>query len=187
MTLAKVDYDAEVKHDGKLHSFTVPELLMPACEECGAKVFTEDVDDQINDALRVHLGLLTPIQLRESLERIGLSQKALAEHLGLAEATVSRWAGGSQIQSRSMDRLLRIFFAFPDVRQAVTEKTVEPYQLGLHDMGTTPKIITTTRSTSLKFRSTSFGGGNWNGAIERCSLAQNYIRVHGTGWSDNTG
>ena len=45
-------YDAEVRHDGRLHKFTIPQLHLPICRACGEKVFTEKVDDQIGAALR---------------------------------------------------------------------------------------------------------------------------------------
>ena len=59
-----ISYDTEFRHDGKLHHFTVPELKIPVCEACGEKVFNEKVDDQITDALRVHLHLLFPHDIR---------------------------------------------------------------------------------------------------------------------------
>lgn len=52
VVMTTIEYDAEVRHDGRMHAFTVPSLRIPVCAECGEKVFTEDVDAQINDALR---------------------------------------------------------------------------------------------------------------------------------------
>jgi transcriptional regulator with XRE-family HTH domain len=46
-----------------------------------------------------------------------MSQKEVAQRLGIAEATLSRWLHETQIQSRSMDNLLRVFFALPQVRR----------------------------------------------------------------------
>src|SRR5205085_9952962 len=60
-----VNYDAEVRHDGRLYTFTVPELNIPLCNACGEKVFTEKVDDQINAAFRLHIHLLTPAEMRK--------------------------------------------------------------------------------------------------------------------------
>jgi DNA-binding transcriptional regulator YiaG len=112
------DYQAEIRHDGRLHQFTIPEIRIPICDVCHEKVFTEEVDRQINDALRVHLNLLEPKQLREGIERIGMSQKEFASCVGIAEATLSRWITEAQIQSRAMDNLIRTFLAFPQVREA---------------------------------------------------------------------
>lgn len=125
-------YNAEVRHDGRLHQFQVPDLVIPICQSCNAKVFTEEVDDQINAALRRYLHLLTPQQIRENLARLNLSQKEIAHRLRLAEATVSRWMSETQIQSGSMDTLLRLFFAFPQVRSVLSSEQIDP-NLGMVD------------------------------------------------------
>ena len=123
---ATIRYDAEVRHDGRLYAFTVPKLAIPVCQACGEKVFTEKVDDQINSALREHLHLLTPAEIRAALERIGLTQKEIADRLGIAEATLSRWLTETQIQSRALDNLLRVYFVFPDVRSALLGQEQDP-------------------------------------------------------------
>src|SRR5438552_18622747 len=89
--MTTMSYAAEVRHDGRLHAFTIPRLDIPVCQACGEKVFTEKVDDQINAALRAHLQLLTPEEMRTALERLNMTQKEAAERLGIAEATLSRW------------------------------------------------------------------------------------------------
>ena len=132
VALAKTNYAAEVRHDGRLYTFTISDLELPVCQACGERVFTEKVDAQVNDALRAHINLLTPVQIRDAIKRVGMSQKNLAKCLGIAEATLSRWLSETQIQSRSMDKLLRIFFGFPDVRAALCGGAQDP-QLGLSD------------------------------------------------------
>jgi putative zinc finger/helix-turn-helix YgiT family protein len=134
VVMTTISYDAEVRHDGRVHTFTVPHLNIPVCQACSAKVFTEKVDDQINAALRSHLHLLTPDEMRAALERVNMSQKEAAERLGIAEATLSRWLTETQIQSRAMDNLLRVFFAFPQVRTALNGPEQDP-QLGVAGAG----------------------------------------------------
>ena len=131
--MAKTNYAAEVRHDGRLHTFTIADLELPVCGACGERVFTEKVDAQVNDGLRAHLNLLTPAQIRDAIKRVGMSQKDLAKRLGIAEATLSRWVSEVQIQSRSMDNLLRVFFAFPEVRVAFCDGS-QVAQLGLSDV-----------------------------------------------------
>jgi putative zinc finger/helix-turn-helix YgiT family protein len=126
-------YDAEVRHDGRLHQFTIPRLQIAVCQACGEKVFTEQVDDQINAGLRAHLQLMTPEEIRTALVRVKLTQKEAAERLGIAEETLSRWLNETQIQSRAMDNLLRVFFAFPQVRTALCGRARDP-QLGAVDV-----------------------------------------------------
>jgi DNA-binding transcriptional regulator YiaG len=131
---AVVSYDAEVRHDGRLYQFKIPRLEAPVCAACKKMVVTEDVDDQINAALRAHLQLLTPAEIEAALARVGLTQKDAAECIGVAEATLSRWLNESQIQTRALDNLLRAFFAFPEVRAALNGKGQDP-RLGTSDTG----------------------------------------------------
>lgn len=119
VALGQVPYDAEIRHDGRLYKFAVPNLEIPVCRACGEKVFSVQVDEQLNAALRLHLRLLAPEEMRAALERIGMTQRDAADRLGVAEATLSRWLTGAQIQSRAMDNLLRVFFEFPQVRKAL--------------------------------------------------------------------
>ena len=133
VVMATTAYKAEVRHDGRLHAFTIPSLQIPICQACGEKVFTEDVDRQVSDALRLHLNVLTPAKIRDALARLDLSQKEVADRLGIAEATISRWLSETQIQSKSMDRLLRVFLGFPQVREALSGESIDS-QLGMSDV-----------------------------------------------------
>jgi hypothetical protein len=56
--MTTLSYDAEVRHDGRLYHVTIPQLAIPVCRNCGQKVFTEKVDEQIDAALRAQLKLL---------------------------------------------------------------------------------------------------------------------------------
>ena len=55
---ATVDYDAKVRHEGRLYEFHVPNLQANRCRECGETTFGNVADEQITHALREHLGLL---------------------------------------------------------------------------------------------------------------------------------
>lgn len=120
--LVRIQYEATLRHDGRLHSFVVPDLEIPRCSACGANVFTESVDRQIATAYRIHANLLLPEQLRSAFQRVGKQQKEVSGHLGVAEESLSRWLNEAQIQSRSMDTLLRIYFGFPEVRNALEDE-----------------------------------------------------------------
>jgi hypothetical protein len=125
--MGTASYDAEIRHDGRLHQFTIPQLQLPICQACGEKVFTEMVDDQIGAALRAHLHLLTPEEMRAGLESLNLTPAQAAERLGIAEETLSLWLADTQIQSRAMDNLLRVYFAFPEVQGALRGASQDPH------------------------------------------------------------
>jgi DNA-binding transcriptional regulator YiaG len=131
--MGKTSYAAEVRYDDRLHSFTVPDLELPVCAACGEQVFTEDVDRQVSAALRSHLSLLTPEQIRTAIDRVGMSESEVAERLGIAEEALSGWLNEMTIQSRAMDNLLRTFFAFPTVRIALCGPAQDS-RLGISDM-----------------------------------------------------
>ena len=84
-----MSYACEVKHDGRMHKLQIPEIVIPKCRACGEVVFSNNVDDQIMAALRSHLNLLTPEQIRAGRKALGLKSKELAKRLGVADATVS--------------------------------------------------------------------------------------------------
>ena len=103
------------------YTVTVPELKVPRCQSCGELVLDSAANRQITEALRQHLRLLTPGQIRTNRETLGLTQRQLASHLGIAEATLSRWETGGQIQQRALDRLLRLYFSSPSVRATLAD------------------------------------------------------------------
>jgi putative zinc finger/helix-turn-helix YgiT family protein len=128
---ATVQHTSQIKHDGRLHIVEVPRLRVPQCGACGELVFDNDADGQIAQALREQLGLLSGDQIRKNREDLGLSQRSLAEHLGVAAETMSRWENGALTQTRAMDRYLRIYFSVPAARAAlVGESGTSP--LGVH-------------------------------------------------------
>lgn len=124
-----MDYTAKVKQDGVVHELHLPAVEIPRCQTCGETVITTAVDEQISAALRSRLRLLTPEQMRAGIEKLGLKQYELAERLGVAPETISRWVNGALIQSRAMDNLLRLYFALPEVRDVLRGARQDP-QLG---------------------------------------------------------
>jgi DNA-binding transcriptional regulator YiaG len=124
-----IDYTAKVKHDGLVYEFRLPALAVPRCQNCGETYSTNDVDEKVSEALRARLRFLTPVQIRQNIERLRLTQQQLAERLGVAPETISRWVNGALIQSRAMDNLLRLYFALPQVRAVLLGADQDP-QLG---------------------------------------------------------
>lgn len=117
-----IPHEAKVRHDGKLYAFHIPSLQIDQCEHCGEQYFTSDTDEQINLGLRKHLGLLTPQDIRSGIESCKVNQKTFAEHLGIAQETVSRWLNEGGTQTRSLDKMMRLYFAMPSVRSALADE-----------------------------------------------------------------
>jgi putative zinc finger/helix-turn-helix YgiT family protein len=119
-------YTARVKHDGLQYSLDIPNLEIPTCEKCGEELFTNAVDERVNQALRVRLCLLSPTQIRASRKALGLKQSEMGRRLKIAPATISRWETGALIQSGAMDNYLRVFFEFTAVQSALSGSSQNP-------------------------------------------------------------
>jgi putative zinc finger/helix-turn-helix YgiT family protein len=110
-----------VEHDGRSYHIAIPKLKVLKCASCGALVLDDEANAQVSDALRREAGLLMPGEIRQQREALGLTQKQLANYLQVGESTLSRWETGAQIQQRSLDRFLRIFFSIPQARALLGE------------------------------------------------------------------
>ena len=116
-------YEYEVSHDGRpAVTIRIPDLEVVACinpdcrpEEPGDTVILDDAAiGRITEETYRQLGLLTPEEIRAGREKLGLTQQALQELLGLGGNSLSRWENGRIYQARSMDTLLRIVFDVPE-------------------------------------------------------------------------
>jgi putative zinc finger/helix-turn-helix YgiT family protein len=118
---AVIDYQTEVTHDGRTYTLALAALKVLRCGQCGAIVLDDEADEKISDALRAEARLLRPEEIRRGRESLGLTQKQLAHYLQVGESTLSRWETGVQIQQRSLDRLMRIYFQVPEARRFLEE------------------------------------------------------------------
>lgn len=116
---ALVPYSLQVNYEDVLHTLDLPRFETPRCRACGEIVFDNCVDAQINAAQRTLLSLLQPAEILEGRERLDLTRGELAKRLGVSEASLADWEDDISIQPRTADNLLRVFFAFPEVRSAL--------------------------------------------------------------------
>lgn len=126
---AAIDYQTEVAHDGRAYTLVLAGLKVLRCDQCGAVVLDDEADERISRALRAEAGLLSPEEIRRGREALGLTQKQLAHSLQVGESTLSRWETGGQIQQRSLDRLMRIYFHVPEARRFVEDTPIAPCDL----------------------------------------------------------
>ena len=81
--------------------------VCPVCKlEAGTVQQTARLQHSIADAYRKKVGLLTGQQIRELRKKVNSTQEALAAKTGAGIASIKRWEG-AQIQTKSMDRVLR--------------------------------------------------------------------------------
>ena len=123
---ATIRHTSQVRHDGRPYTVELSKLQVPRCKACVELVFDNHADDQIALALREQLGLLSAEQIRGNRDALGLSQRELAEQLGVATETISRWENGVLTQTRAMDRYLRLYFGVPAARAALVKQAGLP-------------------------------------------------------------
>jgi DNA-binding transcriptional regulator YiaG len=119
VVLTTVPYSLHFKYDDESHALEIQNLESPRCRACGQLVFGISVDRQFIAAERNYLGLLHAGQIRAGRERVGLTRSELAIRLGISESALADWEDDISIQSRTADNLMRVFFAFPEVRAAL--------------------------------------------------------------------
>lgn len=120
------DYSTTLEHDGRAYPVSVPNLPVLACSVCDFRTLDREANTMLGVALRNAAGLMQPANIRECREELGLDQKVLADHLGIAAATLSRWETGAQIQQRGYDDKLRLYFKFPIVRRELAVRMGVP-------------------------------------------------------------
>jgi DNA-binding transcriptional regulator YiaG len=76
----------------------------------GEIYFGVEASEILDKAKARHMGVLAPQELAELRQRLGLTQKEIAEVLQIGEKTWSRWETGREIVSRSLNVLLRAVY-----------------------------------------------------------------------------
>ena len=89
-----------------------------SCSACEEEYYAPGQMDatlrRASDAIRREEGLLTPHQIREIRQGLGLTQDAFEKLLGVGPKTVVRWEKGTVFQNRATDSLLRVVRAQPE-------------------------------------------------------------------------
>jgi len=103
---------------------TEVESRIGICSKCGHELFLEELEEgnfkRAYDAYRRKHEMLTASEIRDIRENYGLSQRALAQLLGMGEVTVSRYENGA-IQTRGHDHLLKLLREPENVRTLLDE------------------------------------------------------------------
>lgn len=106
----------KLRYEGVPYEVLVEDMPEWHCRSCDVSVTDEQSDPCLQAALRKHVGLLTPEQIRAGIKSLHISQEKFAERIGCAAESVSRWINGAVLQSRTYDRFMRIYFHCPEVR-----------------------------------------------------------------------
>jgi hypothetical protein len=111
----------KLRYEGAAHEVFVTDMPEWHCAACKLSVTDEEGDEPLQAALRNHVGLLTPQQIKAGIKTLGITQEKFAEKIRCAPESISRWLNGAVLQSRVYDCLMRIYFQFPEVRGALEQ------------------------------------------------------------------
>src|SRR5437660_11806252 len=79
VVLTAIPYSVQIDHDGRKYQVAIPALTVPKCAACGTIALDDEANKEISAAFRQQAGLLTPEQIREGREKLGLSQQEMAD------------------------------------------------------------------------------------------------------------
>jgi putative zinc finger/helix-turn-helix YgiT family protein len=95
----------------------VPSVSHRSCPKCGDGLLDLEQAKRLGqDAIEIYrrkYGLLSTREIRAIRSKFDLTQEELARLLRLGANTVSRWESGRNVQSASMDLLLRLIRDLP--------------------------------------------------------------------------
>lgn len=108
-------FAGDFKHgDRTIH---VEDLECCRCDVCGADPVLEDQIRRnhlkVADAKRKSDGLLTGEEVRRARDALGLSQSEAADLFGGGANAFSKYERGDVLQSKAMDRLIRLTLRYP--------------------------------------------------------------------------
>lgn len=115
----------KLRYEGAAHDVLVTDMPEWHCAACELSVTDEEGDEPLQAALRRHVGLLTPQQIKAGIKDLGITQDKFSEKIRCAPESISRWLNGAVLQSRVYDCLMRIYFQFPEVRGALDQFSPE--------------------------------------------------------------
>lgn len=115
---AQIDHRQRIRLDRTWYDVHIPALPVEKCSTCDAVYFGGEADSAIQHALREAAGLLQPTEIQHGMKALGIqTQRELAELLGVAPESLTRWMTGDVIQGRLANTLMSVFFACPEARE----------------------------------------------------------------------
>ncbi len=118
---AVVAYTATPVFEGRKYTLIFPDMEAARCECCGELILPSASHHRITVSLIKAAGLLEPHQIREKMEKLGLSVEEFAEAIGAKKEMVAYWVGGGMLQPKSVDNLMRLYFELPAARAILND------------------------------------------------------------------
>lgn len=116
--------DKKFKIGPKRQSVMV-KIAWDLCQNCGAEYLDKAARGAILAARNAAHTLLTASQLLSIRQRLGMTQQAWSDKLGIGDKSYTRWESGKSIQSKSMDNLIRRTAADLGIPDFLTDVSAE--------------------------------------------------------------
>jgi len=115
-SLSKQVHTGEIRYHNQ--AVQVPDLEYSQCSNCGADPVLADQAKRnqvrFSDVRRKIDGLLSSSDIRKARRYLGLTQHAAANVFGGGLNAFSKYERGEVIQSKAMDKLIRLSCRYPD-------------------------------------------------------------------------
>jgi len=119
--LGELIKDLEFKYKGSRKVFQQEKVFV--CDLCGYEGLTQEtnkrIEKDLTDFRRSVEGLLTSDRMRSIRENLGFNKKEMARLLTVNEKTIGRYESGKITQSEQIDKLYRIYGAYPSIARRI--------------------------------------------------------------------
>lgn len=105
------DYNTTVKDGDHYKHIVIKDLTVELCSNCKEILLPKESLERVHSEKHKIRGLLSTAQLKNLRQDLGLTQTKMAELLGLGKKSYLRWESGASLQSKSMDRYLRLLIS----------------------------------------------------------------------------
>lgn len=124
--IATLGFETQTFNYGPLANGVVLSAKVPVwtCAGCASQYLDDAAEDIKHEAVCAHLGRLTPSEIKALRVSFGMLQEAFSEITGYGSASIKRWEAGTQIQSESVDKHLRLLRSLGLAE--VTKRTATP-------------------------------------------------------------
>ena len=109
-----IDYRTTLKVGDHFKRILVKGLTVEICSNCKEIILPKESMDRVDNERHSRRHLLSPDELKKFRHGLGLTQSEIAGLLGIGKKSYLRWEKGSSLQSRSMDRYIRLLKANPE-------------------------------------------------------------------------
>jgi putative zinc finger/helix-turn-helix YgiT family protein len=120
------DYETRFVDDAaRERELKVRAVTREECSNCGEVFLDDDATKKVESARLQAMRRLAPIEIKAFREKLGRTQTAMANLLGLGEKSYARWESGAYIQNAASDRYLRLLMA-SEINIAILEQLAKP-------------------------------------------------------------